>query len=50
MHDDEFNADIISEIFDGVSVYTTSFGKIYLKHFNQLETRKLLTEPAYIYT
>jgi hypothetical protein len=48
MHDDEFNADIISEIFDGVSVYTTSFGKIYLKHFNQLETRKLFGKRRHL--
>jgi hypothetical protein len=40
--DDEL-ADIIVEIFDGVTVLDSSFGPIYVKHFHQLDTRKVLS-------
>lgn len=39
--DNDFLADIISEVFDGVTVWKSSFGPIYIKHFHQLETVKL---------
>ena len=37
-------ADIIVEIFDGVTVLESSFGPIYVKHFHQLDTRKVLSK------
>ena len=37
-------ADIIVEIFDGVTVLSSSFGPIYIKHFHQLDTRKMLSQ------
>jgi len=37
-------ADIIVEIFDGVTVLDSSFGLIHVKHFHQLETRKTLAK------
>lgn len=42
MKDDEL-ADIIVEVFDGVTVLDSSFGPIYVKHFHQLDTRKVLS-------
>lgn len=46
MHNDEL-ADIIVEIFDGVTVLDSSLGPIYVKHFHQLDTRKLLAKRDY---
>ena len=37
-------ADLIVEIFDGVTVLSSSFGPIYIKHFHQLDTRKMLSQ------
>ena len=37
---DEDLADIIAEIFDGVTVLNSSFGPIYVRHFGQLELRR----------
>jgi len=37
-------ADLIVEIFDGVTVLNSSFGPIYVKHFHQLDTRKILSQ------
>jgi hypothetical protein len=37
-------ADIIVEVFDGVTVLDSSFGPIYVKHFHQLDTRKILSK------
>jgi len=37
-------ADIIVEIFDGFSVLNCSLGPIYIKHFYQLDTRKILAK------
>lgn len=37
-------ADLIVEIFDGVTVLNSSFGPIYIKHFHQLDTRKMLSQ------
>lgn len=41
MDNDEL-ADIIVEVFDGFSVLDSSLGPIYVKHFHQLDTRKIL--------
>ena len=43
MNNDEL-ADIIVEVFDGVTVLDSSFGPIYVKHFHQLDTRKVLAK------
>ena len=43
MDNDEL-ADIIVEIFDGFSVLNCSLGPIYIKHFHQLDTRKILAK------
>mgnify|MGYP005994240313 CR=1 FL=1 len=43
MNNDEL-ADIIVEVFDGVTVLDSSFGPIYIKHFHQLDTRKILAK------
>ena len=40
--DNDDLADIIVEIFDGFSVLDSSLGPIYIKHFHQLDTRKIL--------
>ena len=40
--DNDDLADIIVEIFDGFSVLSSSLGPIYIKHFHQLDTRKIL--------
>ncbi len=40
--DNDDLADIIVEIFDGFSVLDSSLGPIYIKHFHQLDTRKVL--------
>jgi len=42
--DDDELADIIVEVFDGVTVLDSSFGPIYVKHFHQLDTRKILSK------
>ena len=39
-------ADLIVEIFDGVTVLSSSFGPIYIKHFHQLDTRKMLSQRS----
>ncbi len=41
MDNDEL-ADIIVEVFEGFSVLNSSLGPIYIKHFHQLDTRKIL--------
>lgn len=41
---DENLADIIAEIFDGVTVLNSSFGPIYVRHFGQLELRRTFSE------
>ena len=47
--DNDKLADIIVEVFDGVTVLDSSFGPIYIKHFHQLDTRKILSKKnAYI--
>jgi hypothetical protein len=47
--DNDILADIIVEVFDGVTVLDSSFGPIYIKHFYQLDTRKILSKKnAYI--
>ena len=43
MHDEDL-ADIIAEIFDGVTVLNSNFGPIYIKHYGQLELRKIFTK------
>jgi hypothetical protein len=49
MNSDEL-ADIIVEVFDGVTVLDSSFGPVYVKHFHQLDTRKVLSKrKIYIY-
>lgn len=49
MNNDEL-ADIIVEVFDGVTVLDSSFGPIYIKHFHQLDTRKILAKKrAYLF-
>ena len=40
--DNDDLADIIVEVFDGFSVLDSSLGPIYIKHFHQLDTRKIL--------
>lgn len=40
--DNDDLADIVVEIFDGFSVLGSSLGPIYIKHFHQLDTRKIL--------
>lgn len=48
MNNDEL-ADIIVEVFDGVTVLDSSFGPIYVKHFHQLDVRKIFSKrKAYI--
>jgi hypothetical protein len=48
VNDDKL-ADIIVEVFDGVTVLDSSFGPIYVKHFHQLDTRKIFSKKrAYI--
>ena len=42
--DNDDLADIIVEIFDGFSVLDSSLGPIYIKHFHQLDTRKILSK------
>ena len=42
--DNDDLADIIVEIFDGFSVLSSSLGPIYIKHFHQLDTRKILSK------
>ena len=42
--DNDKLADIIVEVFDGVTVLDSSFGPIYIKHFHQLDTRKILSK------
>ena len=44
IQDDEYLADLISEIFDEVSEVESSFGTIYLKHFKQLEMRRIFSK------
>ena len=41
---DEDLADIIAEIFDGVTVLNSSFGPIYVRHFGQLELRRTFSK------
>ena len=41
---DEDLADIIAEIFDGVTVLNSSFGPIYIRHYGQLELRKTFSK------
>ena len=41
---DENLADIIAEIFDGVTVLNSSFGPIYVRHFGQLELRRTFSD------
>ena len=41
---DETLADIIAEIFDGVTVLNSSFGPIYVRHFGQLELRRTFSQ------
>lgn len=41
---DENLADIIAEIFDGVTVLNSSFGPIYVRHFGQLELRRTFSK------
>ena len=43
MHDEDL-ADIIAEIFDGVTVLNSNFGPIYIKHYGQLELRKIFAK------
>lgn len=43
MHNDDL-ADIVVEIFDGCSVLGSTLGPIYIKHFHQLDTRKILAK------
>ena len=40
--DNDDLADIIVEVFEGFSVLDSSLGPIYIKHFHQLDTRKIL--------
>lgn len=40
--DNDDLADIIVEVFDGFSILDSSLGPIYIKHFHQLDTRKIL--------
>jgi hypothetical protein len=40
--DNDELADIIVEVFEGFSVLNSSLGPIYIKHFHQLDTRKIL--------
>ena len=40
--DNDDLADIIVEVFDGFSVLDSSLGPIYIKHFHQLDTRKII--------
>jgi len=40
--DNDELADIIVEVFDGFSILDSSLGPIYIKHFHQLDTRKIL--------
>lgn len=42
--DDEYLGDIIAEIFDGVTVLNSSFGPVYVRHFGQLELRKIFSK------
>ena len=42
--DNDDLADIIVEIFDGFSILNCSLGPIYIKHFHQLDTRKILSK------
>ena len=44
--DNEILADIVVETFDGFTMFDSSFGEIYVKHFHQLETRKLLCKKS----
>ncbi len=44
IQDDEYLADLISEIFDEVSEVESSFGTIHLKHFKQLEMRRIFSK------
>lgn len=47
--DNDDLADIVVEIFDGCSVLSSTLGPIYIKHFHQLDTRKILAKKK-LYT
>jgi len=44
--DNESLADVIAEIFDGVTVLSSSFGPIYVRHFGQIELRRTFSKKT----
>ena len=45
MNEDELG-NLVVEIFKGYSVYTSSFGAVYVKHFDQLETKEIFAKRS----
>jgi len=44
---DDLLSDLIGEIFEGRSIVNSSFGKVYLRHFDQLESRKIIAQRPF---